>query len=768
MAQDPVPTALSPEIGRLLHRLRWRIRAYVWLEGLAVALVWLGATFWVGLGLDYLPVLIGADEMPRLARLILLGAIAAVMAWILYRWIARRAFVRLSSSSMAVLLERQFPEFRDSLVTAVELSGRTGDIPPRSQEMLAHAAADAQSHLDLVQLRRVFNFVPLARMAGLAAVSVLSVVLLGLLARDALALWASRLYLLSDTPWPRRAHIELLGFHEQQTKVAKGGNLILQVRAVATRRTPPPEVCTIHYRTADGDQGRVNMSRDGEPREGYQHYVFEGKPFKDILSSVDFDVVGYDHRLRNYRVEVVDSPTLVDVQLDCELPAYTGLLPRTEQWQLGTQLPRGTRIKLWAQANKELRGVEVVDPEAARTTRLDGSGLEPGGHSFRYDIPFLDRPLTLDVTLHDVDGISSQTPYRLTIGALEDQPPQVAVSLRGIGTAITPDARLPAVGEITDDYGTARAWVELQLSDTVSRQFPLTLGPGGKVQEALDLRAQRARSDEPLQLAPDSQIVVTFQAQDHYNLKEGSQVGRGDAYALAVVRPEELLALLEARELGLRRRFEQMIDEMTESRDSLIRVRSSYESPDARPGADPEDAPEGGTSDEPAGADDGSAAIDPAADLQRARSLRLLRVQRAVQQGQRAAQEVLGVAVSFDEIREELINNRVDAQDRQVRLKEQIADPLRALANDQFPELEQILRTLEAGIDAPQGPAQAAQAVEQADQILVAMDQVLQKMLDLESYNELVDLIRALIREQEELLDRTQQQRKKQALELLK
>ena len=49
---------------------------------------------------------------------------------------------------------------------------------------------------------------------------------------------------------------------------------------------------------------------------------------------------------------------------------------------------------------------------------------------------------------------------RLVLVPLPDQPPQMAVQLDGIGTAVTPQARIPAVGRITDDYGLGRVWFE--------------------------------------------------------------------------------------------------------------------------------------------------------------------------------------------------------------------------------------------------------------------------------------------------------------------
>ena len=75
---------LPAEIRSILKRLQSRIRRYVLFEGIAIAIVWLGLTFWIGLALDYLPVLMGASEMPRAARLILLLVMASVLGYILY------------------------------------------------------------------------------------------------------------------------------------------------------------------------------------------------------------------------------------------------------------------------------------------------------------------------------------------------------------------------------------------------------------------------------------------------------------------------------------------------------------------------------------------------------------------------------------------------------------------------------------------------------------------------------------------------------------
>ena len=70
------------------------------------------------------------------------------------------------------------------------------------------------------------------------------------------------------------------------------------------------------------------------------------------------------------------------------------------------------------------------------------------------------------MSVTDTDGVASREPYRVSLAVVKDEVPQVAVRLAGISTAITPDAILPFVGKITDDYGLDRAWFEYQVDAT--------------------------------------------------------------------------------------------------------------------------------------------------------------------------------------------------------------------------------------------------------------------------------------------------------------
>ena len=67
-------------------------------------------------------------------------------------------------------------------------------------------------------------------------------------------------------------------------------------------------------------------------------------------------------------------------------------------------------------------------------------------------------------------------------------------------------------------------------------------------------------------------------------------------------------------------------------------------------------------------------------------------------------------------------------------------------------------------------PASAAlhrAALEQIDAILVEMQQVRDKMLELESFNEAVELLREIIAAQQNLTERTKEQRRNRVRSLL-
>jgi hypothetical protein len=788
LAEPPVAPKpqVDARIRAALGGLRRRIRLYVLVEGLTAVAIWLGVTFWAGFALDYLPVLLGASEMPQLARGVLLAIVAIGAGYVIYRWLLARLAVPLSDRSLALLLERRHREFHDSLVTTVELSDHEDEQrDPLTNDMLVNTGRQAVDELRDARLGNVFNYRPLLRNLALAALLAITIAAAYATNAGAMTKAAKRLYGLDNELWERFAKIDVLGievrrpsqdasgsgpqslsFHGGLVKVARGADVTLRVEADASAPVLP-EQCYLNYRTEEGDRGSVTIKRVGREKDGKQLYVCDAKPLAGILSSLDFDVLGYDHRLSGYRIEVVDSPAVVDAKMDLSYPAYmvdekNALhLPRQGEPVLssGNPLPQGTSITLHFTSSKPLiqADVRLLDPQATEPEKIEVSvaslDFSAGQNvtAFNYEIPALPANRTIEVSLTDTDGVTSERPYRAFLTAIPDEAPRWELALQGIGTQITPDAIVPLSGKVTDDYGVASIWLDATIGELEPVKFPVERQKGSEISHAIDFRHERM-DHESFRLTPGQRVAIVGRATDRFDLGEAHNEGVSERFVLEVVTPDQLLASLEARELALRRRFEQIIEEMTAMRDSLLRIKPGET---AAATVDPEDA-----------AEPGEKKLSPEELARREAELRVLRVQRALQQSRKSSQEIGGVAQAFDSIREELGNNRIDTEDRKSRLKEQIADPLHAVVATDFVQLEELLLTLEPlANDAAKGPPAAEASLTKTNDVLAKLDQVLQKMLRLESFNEVVDALRDLIREEKALAEETRKLQRRSLLE---
>ena len=329
---------MEPAIESLLVRLRNRIRAYVWVEGIAVALALLGLSFWASLAFDWV------FEPPVPLRIALLGLVGLLLLYVVFRYILRRAFVRLANRNMAVLLERRFTGFRDSLLTTVELSEQpeSGDYSP---DMFAYTQQAAVAGTSGVALGKVFNAGRLARRISLGVLLVVSVIAFGIGAAEAFGIWARRSLLLSEEVWPRNTHLVVEGFEDNPvTKIARGGDLTLLVKADAGPERVVPE--TVEVRMMTSDRRREKMSREGVAVPGEDEFQNYSYKFKSVLESLDFYVVGGDDRRGPFHLEVVDSPTISEMVLHCEYPAYMNRAPREIPVTGVMHLPVGTEITI--------------------------------------------------------------------------------------------------------------------------------------------------------------------------------------------------------------------------------------------------------------------------------------------------------------------------------------------------------------------------------------------------------------------------------------
>ena len=185
------------------------------------------------------------------------------------------------------------------------------------------------------------------------------------------------------------------------------------------------------------------------------------------------------------------------------------------------------------------------------------------------------------------------------------------------------------------------------------------------------------------------------------------------------------------REAVLRWRFKAIVDEMTQTRDALLRTRfgqiaapgKAKKKPSGRPGKGPDNRRKtlrrgrgspacgghrrgrgsaGGRTSHP-GREPGEEAEPWRSSPEQQLDLQHSLVQLAIQTGRKNAQEPLGVAEGFDDICLQLANNRMDSEG--CGGLGRASPPLHKIVEQMFPELERRLEALEAAVADPgRGP----------------------------------------------------------------
>jgi hypothetical protein len=246
MATAPTQSLTDERIVSPLAKLNSALRTYVIIEGVLIAGLFLAAYFWIGLLLDYgVFKLTGAEWvrsvfknttidwvqwLPAIVRRIILAGVGVTFVGLLLWHIAYRLMSTFSDESLALLLERRFPqELGDRLITAVELAD---PIKVRkygySSEMVERTIREAAERVERLPVNAVFAWARLrstgytlvAGTLGLFLVLGLcycvigqrSVSEFGYRFGDVASIWLERNVYMQNTIWPRNAHLELIDF----------------------------------------------------------------------------------------------------------------------------------------------------------------------------------------------------------------------------------------------------------------------------------------------------------------------------------------------------------------------------------------------------------------------------------------------------------------------------------------------------------------------------------------------------------------------------
>ena len=444
-------------------------------------------------------------------------------------------------------------------------------------------------------------------------------------------------------------------------------------------------------------------------------------------------IVGGDDKTVSFNARLLDRPHVERLTMRVMPPAYTHLDPTTlDNAQRSAQILPGSTVTISMETNKPvvtarlIAGRETVadvqpatsEPNEA-SAENDASRDAPAAHRrFAVTIqPTQNR--TLHFALIDAYGLENRQPERLAIRMTKDDPPRVHLRLPGVGEMITSEAILPIHYEFADAYGLATAGLTFMATRAESMEDPIVLS--GFEPRMKRFEGEIAWPVLTAALVPGERLAITAEARD-FDTVSGPNVAQAPEVTLRCVTRDELLAELARREQEFRADFERLVDAQEQLRGQLLTAlgRSHNEE----------------------------------------RSAELLGMLAPLERRQRnIAGSINVVRQQFEQILAEMRVNQLATRAVEERLGDGIIDPLTKLAKRESVIAADTIRRWARDTN----PETASLIDPQQAILLSQMRNVLANMLQWEGYQEVVSMLREIIRLQNELEEETRRTIEEQA-----
>jgi hypothetical protein len=727
----PTPTRAQPDrraITARLHALRRSVRAHLLLAGLlrmaALVVLLCAACLLVD----------RAVRFERPLRIALASAAALGVLLAAWRWLIAPLRLRIDNLDLAEIVDRRWSGLGQRITDVLLLPDLLATPEYASPSLVRQAVAYHERALAQVDLGELIDRRRQRRHVwALLAIALVPAISIGIWPAAA-QLWARRWLLGHDVRWPQSTYLTLSGLGDHAGMITpQGEGLVLQVSArpefapvergwLLTGRAAPlvvesaerptsavPDQVSIVCRSASGATKQGNFTRFDEAEFRYE--------LPPLVEPIEVEIRGGDDWFGPVRIEPVERPAVARLLLVARPPGGTA----DEPHQVGSAddvllfLPQ-TELELRLTASQPLRSAEFTrkdQPPAALERAADGTWR---AHWSMQEAETLELRL-----LAEESGLTSK-PYFVTLGLLHDREPRLTLRSSGVGRRVTPQARIPLAMHAVDDFGLASIGLELERtelsgdkSQTTSSRWELenfTAESG----QSLPLAADRA-SLVPLaekSLAPGQAIRLRARAEDRCALE--AHTGYSRWLGFQIVTPEELFYEILMRQREQRAKFAAATVAAQSQAESLAKL----------------------------------SAVDGVAALVRAH--------------QATSRQVWQTANQLDATLEELTLNDLGSAAARQLLADNVIKPLRELHNGALVQMRGRLDELAAGDAIDEVQRSGGEKLQH--EIVESMQRILAQMSQWESFVDVINQLRQVIKLQNQLRDNTQQVQTKQAAEL--
>ncbi|MBI2818777.1 MAG: hypothetical protein HYX73_02265, partial [Acidobacteria bacterium] len=475
---------IHAQVRQYLGQVRRRLQAQTAARGLAVCgVVALAGTILAVLGANAWRF---SDSATGTASALLWLALLGALAWFLFRPLFRRT----SDSRIARFIEEKHPEFKDRLVTAIDMQERSATDPSARvfSELVAEDAlrrTPAAPAENLIDSRRIFR--PLIWATGSVAI----ILLLGLFGPGIFrygtkALWVG---------WVQAKTTPLYQIRVTPGNITVGRNTDQEITAEPVGFLPQQMRLFVQYeKNADWESAPMMSSERG----GNFHLLL-----MNVQQQIDYYVESNSVRSPQHTISVIAVPRIDRLEVRYHFPAYAGLPDKVEQSGGDIIGLKDTEITLTVHTDAPSPG--------GRLSLDDNSSIELSktGNLELQAKWTLSQDTLYHVRLQDPRGREARASEEYLMQAISDFAPTVKLTRPGRDLQPTPVEEVVVGFEGQDDVRLADLSLHYSVNGGAAQTVPLISKSGGQQASATHLLAL-----EEYSLAPGDLITYYGTAKD--------------------------------------------------------------------------------------------------------------------------------------------------------------------------------------------------------------------------------------------------------------
>jgi len=459
---NPFHQPVHEQVRQYLNQIRRRLQAQKAARGLAVCgIVALTATIAAVLGANAWKF---SSTATATASAFLWLALLAALVWFLVRPLVRRT----GDARVARFVEEKHPEFKDRLVTAVDLHGKSATDPSARVfgELVAEDAlrrAPSAPADQLIESRRIFR--PLIWAVGSVAV----ILLLGLFGPGIFRYGTKVLWV----GWAQAKVNPLYQIQVTPGDVTIGRNSDQEVTALPSGFLPQEMRLFVQYeKSADWESTPMLTSSRG----GSFHFLL-----MNVQQKIDYYVEANGVRSPTHTISVIAVPRVDRLEVHYHFPSYAGLPDKVEQAGGDIMALKGTEVTLTVHTDTPAPGGRLALDDRSSIK------LTPTGDNALQAKWTLSQDTLYHVQLEDPRGREARASEEYLMQAVTDMAPTVRLTRPGRDMQPTPIEEVVLGFEGQDDVRLADLSLHYSVNGTPPRTVPLKPDSGGQQASATHL-----------------------------------------------------------------------------------------------------------------------------------------------------------------------------------------------------------------------------------------------------------------------------------------